>query len=101
MSLVDGAWTIIDGGVDFLRVSLVPGDLDLFVFLLVNFSFILDFVLFENDFRTLFLRNLPLSDLNYQKYVLLIYNIRAKVNHRIVCNTKLTYQNIPSIIDIP
>ena len=79
MSLVDGAWTIIDGGVDFLRVSLVPGDLDLFVFLLVNFSFILDFVLFENDFRTLFLRNLPLSDLNYQKYVLLIYNIRAKV----------------------
>ena len=79
MSLVDGAWTIIDGGVDFLRVSLVPGDLDLFVFLLVNFSFILDFVLFENDFRTLFLRNLPLSDLNYQKYVLLIYNIRATV----------------------
>ena len=67
MSLVDGAWTMIDGGVDFLRVSLVPGDLDFLAFVLVNFSFILDFVLFENDFRTLFLRNLPFSDLNYQK----------------------------------
>ena len=66
MSLVDGAWTIIDGGVDFLRVSLVPGGFDLFVFMLVNFSFILDFVLFENDFRTLFLRNLPFSNLNFK-----------------------------------
>ena len=81
MSLVDGAWTMIDGGVDFLRVSLVPGDLDLFVFLLVNFSFILDFVLFENDFRTLFLRNLPFSDLNYQKNASLILYISAKLNN--------------------
>ena len=101
MSLVDGAWTMIDGGVDFLRVSLVPGDLDLFVFLLVNFSFILDFVLFENDFRTLFLRNLPFSDLNYQKNASLILYISAKLNNFIICNTKLINQTIPSIADVP
>ena len=81
MSLVDGAWTMIDGGVDFLRVSLVPGDLDFLAFVLVNFSFILDFVLFENDFRTLFLRNLPFSALNHQKVYFSNSLYKCKVEH--------------------
>ena len=63
ISLVDGAWTMIAGGVDFLEAASATAVLDLLLFILVNFSFILDFVLFEKDFRTLLRRNLPFSDL--------------------------------------
>ena len=54
---------MIAGGVDFLEAASVPAVLDLLLLMLVSFSFILDFVLFENDFRTLLRRNLPFCDL--------------------------------------
>ena len=81
ISLVDGAWTMIAGGVDFLEAASVTPALDLLLFMLVSFSFILDFVLFEKDFRTLLRRNLPFSDLKKIGLLLLISIISKQKNN--------------------